>query len=492
MALTLAEQQAKAARQGTPGYDVLGDPIVNTASGAPATETPSSLGLALLAPNSALLPSEVAAKAESDRQAALATPETPEERRLRVTNQFQGEIDALNKVYATQKQEAINRGLGNLGNNALLQGSRGLQGSSFGQAMTQHTNTLNAQDMAQVDAAYSNAVAGIYSKINSEISQQAKDKEAAMQTSAKTLIDYNKGREARAAKASQDYIQNMVSSGKPFTEADLNGVADQLKTLGIDPTVFKREYVTALETKKKALETEIQAKTKLQQEADKAAADLSKPFAVGDNTFQYVNGQYVNKGTNKVATVNTGDMTPRQNIVFNSLMAKSNAISDAATTFNVAKATATRLKQDPENAQAQLSNLYQYVKTLDSNSAVREGETQLAKDTGSLLNKLQSAAQSIDNGSIVGSDLAVKMADEAIRLSDAWLLESNKKQNRLRAQAAQNKIEQQFVDTINYGEELNSSLSNGGVLMSPDGTQQVDVTELTPEQIKEAKDAGWQ
>lgn len=35
------------------------------------------------------------------------------------------------------------------------------------------------------------------------------------------------------------------------------------------------------------------------------------------------------------------------------------------------------------------------------------------------------------------------------------------------------------------------SKSSSGVLVSPDGTQQVSIADLTPEQIKEAKDAGW-
>ena len=34
--------------------------------------------------------------------------------------------------------------------------------------------------------------------------------------------------------------------------------------------------------------------------------------------------------------------------------------------------------------------------------------------------------------------------------------------------------------------------TGGGVLTSPDGTQEIDTSELTPEQIQEAKDAGWQ
>jgi hypothetical protein len=157
------------------------------------------------------------------------------------------------------------------------------------------------------------------------------------------------------------------------------------------------------------------------------------------------------------AKSNGTDMTTRQNVVFNSIIGKSNAINSADATFNVAKATAERVKADPKNAQTQLSNLYQYVKTLDANSAVREGEVSLASGTGSLLEKIQKTLESYKSGSTVGSELAIKMADEATALADAWLAESSRQQNALRSQARTNGIEQEFVDTIGYTNELNKT-----------------------------------
>lgn len=156
------------------------------------------------------------------------------------------------------------------------------------------------------------------------------------------------------------------------------------------------------------------------------------------------------------ASTGTGDMTTRQNIVFNSVLGKYQAIEKANSTFNVAKQTADRVIADPKNAQAQLSNLYQFVKVLDSNSAVREGEIGLATATGSLLQKMQNAFEKLEPGSIVGSGLAVEMAKEANRLSEAWLSQSSNQINNLQAQARANGIEKQFIDTVGYAKELNN------------------------------------
>lgn len=48
----------------------------------------------------------------------------------------------------------------------------------------------------------------------------------------------------------------------------------------------------------------------------------------------------------------------------------------------------------------------------------------------------------------------------------------------------------QTIPGANVGAQ--SGNVGGGILTSPDGTQQVDTSELTEEQIQEAKDAGWQ
>jgi hypothetical protein len=246
----------------------------------PAEQTPAALNLSSYIAPTTTPGSELAQEAEANRLAALATPESESDRRTRITNQFQGEIDALNALYAQNKQEAIQRGAGRLGSDAAIQNRRGLIGSSFGAQQTSNVEGVNAQDVQAVENERANALAGIYSKIRSEISQNAKEKEEAMKTSASALIELNKNKEARAKASSDNYIKNILASNIDVKDEDLNQISEQLKALGIDPVVFKRDYITALEAKKQTLEDELAAKQKAEQEALKNEVAMTKPFAV--------------------------------------------------------------------------------------------------------------------------------------------------------------------------------------------------------------------
>ena len=119
---------------------------------------------------------------------------------------------------------------------------------------------------------------------------------------------------------------------------------------------------------------------------------------------------------------------------------------------------------DYTNLEAVSNSLRTNVLTLVGDPAVRkffgpqmsEADVKLMTAGGTTLNpELQSPQQ---------------MTDEIERLSDLI-----------------NRIEQSIVE----GQTQQTSGGGGGVLRSPDGTQEVDISELTPEQIKEAQDAGW-
>lgn len=430
-------------------------------SQTPVSEsTPASSGLTSYIPTQTAdeLAYENAIKAENDRLAGLAAPETEADRRTRITNQFQGEIDALNAVYATQKQQAIATGMGRLGSDAAVQARRGLIGSSFGAGQTSAVESVNNQDLQDVEAARGAALAAVYSKIRAAITESETDKKAAQATSAAANIAYLKSVPEKKNKIASDAIKALITANAEPTDKDLQDMAAQI---GIDPSLMKQSYVAAVEDKKKELEKELAAQQKAELDRQKTMYESTAPKAVGDYTFEFdpATGEWKNTGSNKVVTPQTpGNLTTRQNIVLNSILGKSQKITTNNATFNVISDTSKRLLADPENPQTQLSMLYQYVKALDSNSAVREGETQLAQSTRSLYEKAQGLIQSIEGGSIVGSDAAVKMAKEAEALSKSWIAESKRQENDLRGQAMINGIEQEYVDTLDYINELN----NGG------------------------------
>lgn len=75
---------------------------------------------------------------------------------------------------------------------------------------------------------------------------------------------------------------------------------------------------------------------------------------------------------------------------------------------------------DPGNASKQLSILYTMIKNLDPNSAVREGELDLAQSTQSYLDKIGTAIQRVTSGKIISAGTAVSLANEAKSLAKTW------------------------------------------------------------------------
>lgn len=392
-------------------------------------------------------------KAEDDllKLKEAAANETDEDIRQRITDLFQREIDALNGLYAQQKQEATKAGLANLGTNRASQARFGLLGSSFGTAETKGIEQETVQKKESIDVANQAATAPIYNQIATEVLKARQDKRAAQAESAEAYIAYLKNQKTQKETTATNAIKSLILAKANPTDKDFK---DMAKQIGVDPTLFKQEYLAA----KQEEEANIAAQEKA---GLKANADITKPLDVGDYTYIYntETGTWENQGFNKKATATgTGDMSTRQNVVFNSIITKNNAIDSANATFNVAKNTAERLKANPENAQTQLSNLYQYVKTLDSNSAVREGEIGLARATNSLMGDINAWIEGKKAGTTVGKELAIKMADEAIVLADAWLRESQRQKNNLRAQAMTNDIEDEYLKTVNYASQLNQDV----------------------------------
>lgn len=233
----------------------------------------------------------IAQEAENARLAGLATEETEDARRTRITADFQSEIDALNAVYARQRQEAIQAGLGNLGTQGAIQARRGLLGSSFGEAATKGAEAENQQMLNKVDEAKNLSMSAVYSKIRAEISQSKKDKAEAIKASKDAHLAYLKAIPEKQKATASNAIKAMISGGAKPTDEDITNIATQI---GIDPAMFKSEYETA--------KSEQEAKAaKAKQESDKVAselatelstrvknnADINKPFAAGGYIYQY-------------------------------------------------------------------------------------------------------------------------------------------------------------------------------------------------------------
>ena len=125
--------------------------------------------------------------------------------RQKIIANTQAEIDAMNKIYDTEKanQEAVNTQ--NMGRTKALSAVMGLTGSSSADTRTANTSAVNQRSLDLIEAQRANALAGIYSKIDQQVQDQLK----AAQTQNQAEIDNVM---KQASQNALSYVQDLSSS----------------------------------------------------------------------------------------------------------------------------------------------------------------------------------------------------------------------------------------------------------------------------------------
>ena len=117
-------------------------------------------------------------------------------------------------------------------------------------------------------------------------------------------------------------------------------------------------------------------------------------------------------------------------------------------------AIADQVIANPQSASNQLKALYGFVKGLDPDSAVREGEVQLAQLQESYIDKFSGKITRISKGRVIKPAVAKEMAEATKELAQEWLAAGERQQRKYQAQA----------NSINVGSQFESFLNDfGGV-----------------------------
>lgn len=131
----------------------------------------------------------------------------------------------------------------------------------------------------------------------------------------------------------------------------------------------------------------------------------------------------------------------------NSLMTHYNdKISTPMMKLDQAIATAMRLKNSPDKPFTQIATLYQMIKILDQDSAVRESETELIQRAQSAVSKIQNSWHKFTTGAFLSDETATAMVDEALAIAKDGKKAYSKLASSLQAQA----------NTAGYGDHFTS------------------------------------
>lgn len=134
------------------------------------------------------------------------------------------------------------------------------------------------------------------------------------------------------------------------------------------------------------------------------------------------------------------DLTSKEQTIFNHMVDKFNA-SPAIKALDRAsqlKGIVDEIKKNPGAASSQLNLIYAYIKGLDTDSAVREGEIDLVKGIQSYLGKFGTTLEKITEGKTVSNSTALEMARGAENLISTIEQTAKRKEAVFKAQAKQN------------------------------------------------------
>lgn len=138
-----------------------------------------------------------------------------------------------------------------------------------------------------------------------------------------------------------------------------------------------------------------------------------------------------------IVNINQAGMSPAQTQNYLRITDKYQAdpIIMAATKGATAVKIADQVLADPNNAANQLKALYVLVKNLDPDSAVREGEINLAQQTQSYLDRFATNLSRVEKGVVISPKAAKELAEATKQLASAWGSSAQVRQKQYKSQA---------------------------------------------------------
>jgi hypothetical protein len=202
-----------------------------------------------------------------------------------VRQMFQGQIDAANAIYATERTKLIEEGKNRTGQTDVMSARYGLAGSPTGKALDDNQTKANNEVLAAADAEHLAKIAAITGNITDMAVKAAKNRYDAAKSGAESLIasirETPTQRKAAIDAAIQDLINRGVDPDK-VTPENLKAWADSMNKGNPRYQITPDEIVSSYQTAKRAFD-EKQTKTKL--ETDKTAADIANTKATTAKTY---------------------------------------------------------------------------------------------------------------------------------------------------------------------------------------------------------------
>ena len=106
-----------------------------------------------------------------------------------VAQRYQAQVDALNQLYATERQRLVEQGNAQMGQVGAIQARQGLLGTGFAGQQTQAQTEATNKMLQAADAEHNAKIAAIYGNISKEAQDMASRRFEAAKSGAQALVD---------------------------------------------------------------------------------------------------------------------------------------------------------------------------------------------------------------------------------------------------------------------------------------------------------------
>lgn len=411
-------------------------------------------------------------------------------------NQYQKEIDAVNQIYTQQLNTARIEGQGRLGSGRAIQARSGTLGSDFSTAQNESITQSNNDILSGLQGEQALAVQAILGKARKDAQDEVSAKRLAKTQGADSYLKYLGEQTARKESKLNTFASSILD--QDLSKIDPKNLEEVAKSYGttVDDLKYRVAEAKGLKDKEKAkntLETE-----KTTAEIAKINADIArgKLIEIGEGTTLY--------------NTETGETFKNPKTYAPSSNGTGGAILPVggATPF-VGQANYNNLNAKQKTQADSLNNLVrslnEYKTYYEANPGSFGGKfgNLVGADSGLLETKLNSiifaAAQAEGTGALQAADRQVieKIVPNPTSLSGAFntATKGGKSANVTRIE---DQIKKYTDNLAGFGLSpaslpgaSNATTPSTQTLTSPDGKQEVNVSDLTPAELKEAKDAGW-
>jgi hypothetical protein len=465
---------------------------------------------------------------------AFTTPQTSEQIAREKIRGAQGEIDALNKYGADLIQTQTQTNNQRLQDTNSINALTGLAGSSEAATNTQQTRAQNTQDIQKIQDQVSVKVQGILSQIRQDATTEAAQQRADAVTGAKASIEYQAQREEKASQ----HATTLAASGvtvdglKKTDPASYQRLADSVGGEGMLKALFtlNRPQETIIDKKIEGGKYMVAYQNPITGKISIETLDTGLPVGYSNT---------IDAGNRILAVPDNWDGDPSKLVTINKGLTPSQAASASggsggggASDTGVQVSSAAQNIIDQINLGANLDDLIkgtsnaaqslrnEVLAGLNAQGGMTDKNVEILTEGKTVVDSLLSTKAYKAMGgysTLIGGQFSTSYGDAQAKAGQLSAILARDNLGLLKGAMSDKDLA--FIQSMSSGFEGAGTQSEGfikerletiqtklkkkidsqatqttttqGVLRSPDGTQEVNVSDLSPEELQEARDDGW-